>query len=139
MSQSALLRLQNRIYKGAEQTTADVAGSPQGSGITTAQKSNPNVALVNPRGNLPGPVVGSAFHGSPLAQPVPIWFGLIALLVATRYFASKAGEASEYASIRIGFYNIVVITLSAVVGINLGKWVFGYWKLPGISALWLAT
>jgi hypothetical protein len=111
----------------------------QGAGLSTAQRSNTNALDTESFGAPLGTTIAPSAHGAPWLQPVPVWIAFFALLVAAKYVAEKNGNEGEFSTIRVGFYNIFVIWAVAVLSINLGKWIFGYWRLPGISALALAA
>ena len=75
-------------------------------------------------------------QGSPL-----IWFGVMVILLLGLMFMAKriGGEAREFASIKASFYNVLVISLAAIIGINFFKMVFTKVKVPGLSTLILAA
>lgn len=74
-------------------------------------------------------------EGTPAGSPVAWWFAMGGILIAIKVLAEKSGEEAEFKTIRIGATNIMIITLSAVVGLTLLKWVFGIYKVPGISQI----
>lgn len=86
-------------------------------------------------GNDGGQLVSqtAGMEGTPSGSPVAAWFGLVALVVIMKLIAEKNGEEAEFKTVRIGATNIAIITISAIVGMTLLKWVFGIYKVPGIS------
>ncbi len=80
-----------------------------------------------------GEVAQAAAVGS-MGNPL-IWFvTFLVLLFALMFIAKRFGsEASEFASIKLSFYNLVVIAFAAMIGINLFKMVFNRFKVPGLT------
>jgi hypothetical protein len=113
---------------------------PGSGAMTLSSRTNENVltaygedALSN--NSAPGPVVGTQLHGTVGGHAVTWWICIGIVLVVIKFLAEKGGDAGEFKNVRVGFFNIMVITLSAVVGLTLLKWVFGYYTIPGISAV----
>jgi hypothetical protein len=67
------------------------------------------------------------------------WLFLILALVGLMFLARHLGEASEFASIKMSVYNVVIISLAAIIGINFFKLVFTKFPVPGLSTLALAS
>lgn len=109
----------------------------QGAGPSTEQKGNPNVVDADVDFSLPKKVVAPDAHAAPWAQPVPVWIAIVALLFIAKYFIEKGGSKDEY--MRIGFGNLGLFFIIWVIVANVSKWVFGYWRIPGISSLVLAA
>jgi hypothetical protein len=84
-------------------------------------------------GDLIGPTMG--MEGTAAGSPVAWWFALGGTLIALKLIAEKNGDASEFKTIRVGASNILIITLSSIVGLTLLKWVFGIYKIPGLSQI----
>jgi hypothetical protein len=110
-----------------------------GEGVSTSQRANVNVLNDEAAFNPIGSTIAPEAHGAPWAQPVPVWLALVGLLIILKYVEEKNGQASDFASIRVGFSNFLKIWIIAVVSLNLGHWIFGYWRVPGISTLVLAA
>jgi len=111
----------------------------QGAGVSTEQRAVANVVDNDTKWGLPGTIVAPEMHSAPFAQPVPVWIAIAVLLVVAKFAAEKKGDASDFSSIRLGTWNVVMITTVAILGINVAKWIFGYWRIPGISPLVLAS
>ncbi len=100
------------------ETAADVATGPLGIGVSvrqtarTAQETAPAVPLGNP---LAGLVV----------------FG--ALVVAIMLVAQRYGEAGEFANLRASAYNVLLVSLIAVAGIPVWKFLLARFRVPGVS------
>jgi hypothetical protein len=71
-------------------------------------------------GNTSSPLVGAMVMGG--------------LLVGLTYLANHVGEEKEFGHIGPGFYNALVISLAAVVGIPIWKQVFTLVPVPGVSS-----
>lgn len=96
------------IYPNAGRNTAETANQ----GTATRE------AMTNPGPNVMG--VANAPSAAPLqGNPAGIVVALLVVLVALRFFRSRAGENNE--GITPTFYNIMVITLSAILGSILLK------------------
>jgi hypothetical protein len=81
-------------------------------------------------GNGGGGVLGNGVLGRPLSW----WFLLAVLLVALMWTAQRFGNLGEdFKSVRLSVYNIVVITLAAMVGFGAFKVIFGRFQIPGLS------
>jgi hypothetical protein len=80
--------------------------------------------------------VAAAVGGS--GNPLLAWGLLIVLLFALMFVAKRVGsEQSEFASIKMSFYNVLVISLAAVIGINFFKLIFTKFPVPGVSTIFL--
>jgi len=77
----------------------------------------------------------AGLEGTPGGSPVAWWFGMIALIVILKFVAEKNGEEGDFKNIRVGASNIAIITVSAVIGLTLLKWVTGIYKIPGLSQI----
>jgi hypothetical protein len=111
--------------------TPYTAGRPNGGG-------GPNISAMvgggggpnGPRVGLAGPIVGNGVMGRPLAW----WFLLVVMLVALMWFAQRFGTVGEdFKNIRMSVYNVVVITLAAMIGFGAFKVIFGRFRIPGLS------
>ena len=101
--------------------TAGGFGSEVGAG-RVAQGGNGN-------GNG-GRIVGNGVLGKPLSW----WFLLTVLLFGLMFTAQRFGTVGEdFKSIRMSIYNIVVITLAAMIGFGAFKVIFGRIQIPGLS------
>jgi hypothetical protein len=129
-----------------------------------AYSTGPTINTLNARNvypTFPGATVGgtasamSGYSGSEMAYPddvsdVPdaimndqtdpatsaaFWVALAALMVGLMFTARKLGQESEFSNLRLSTYNIVVISLAAIVGISFWKVVFAKIQVPGLSRL----
>lgn len=85
----------------------------------------------------PGPGTsggGDTGNGSMTGRPLTWWFVLVILLVALMWTAQRFGsEAEQFKSVKLSLYNIIVISLAAMVGFGLFKAIFGRFQVPGLS------
>jgi hypothetical protein len=98
------------------ETAADLATGPWGAAL-----SRPTQAEEAAR-------VGA--QGHPLAGLVV--FGV--LVAAIMYLAQHLGEPEEFRNIRASAYNVLLISLIAVAGIPVWKFLFTRVQVPGVSA-----
>lgn len=108
-----------------------------GSGISTATETSPQ-AVAADAGVFQGMTVGAAMQGTAAGHPVTWWFAIIALVIGLKFAAEAAGEENEFHSLRVGILNTVIVTIMAIIGIAFAKWVFGFYKVPGLSTLILS-
>jgi hypothetical protein len=85
-----------------------------GAGVSTSQLQNPNVSLKSSKQNN-----APAWQQSPGA-----WVMLLVLLVVCKLIAERAGKESEFATVRIGLENWLLVGLMAATFIYAGKMVF---------------
>ena len=86
----------------------------------------------------PGPGPGMAGGGTGgngvVGRPLTWWLVLVVLLVALMWTAQRFGsEAEQFKSIRLSLYNILVISLAAMIGFGVFKAIFGRFQVPGLS------
>ena len=122
-------------------TMRSVYPTAPGSSLGSAGSSStpPVQGSVNPGSgkNPPSQVATAAMVGAS-GNPLLAWVMLIVLLFALMFIAKRVGsEASEFASIKMSFYNVVVISLAAVIGINFFKMIFTKFPIPGVSTIFL--
>lgn len=92
-----------------------------GEGTSTSQLQNPNISLAANR-------AGSGISGPALLQSPLMVAIIIALLVGVKLTTEKAGERSEFSTVRIGLENLFI------VGTMAALWIFG----NRIAAVWFS-
>jgi hypothetical protein len=67
----------------------------------------------------------------------PLWFyaGLIAILGAWKFIGEHENSNINPAHLHIGGYNLVGVTVTAIVGIVLLKMLVNRWQVPGLTQL----
>lgn len=141
MSLSALQAWTNQGSQRGSPKGGDTT-SPQGQGTMTAALSNAGVATAvgGSLNNPPGPVMLPNLHGLAAFEPVPVWIALVVVYFVLHYAQRHRGVGTaDIAGRRLSVRNIGITTLEALIGFTFLKWVFGYWKFPGISPLVLAA
>jgi hypothetical protein len=100
----------------------------------------------------------SSFPGAPVAEdkaaaggnPDPNMIGgstsilaagltFVALLLVLMFVGHQLDGKEEFKNIKVSFYNVIVISLTAVVGIPLMKFLFGKVPIPAIKNWVLAV
>lgn len=75
---------------------------------------------------------------NPNSKPLLTWGALIGLLIVLMYSAQKFGSSdqkSDFANIKLSAFNVIVIALSAVIGITFLRLIFTRFYVPGVSEL----
>jgi hypothetical protein len=80
--------------------------------------------------NAPGGKMGK---GGVASSPLTWVFILAVFAAGIMFTAHKTGKSEEFASIRASGYNIMLITLTAIVGILILKVIAGKVNVPGLS------
>lgn len=100
----------------------------------------------------------SSFPGSPVSEdkqaaggtPEPNMIGgstsifaagltFVALLLVLMFVGHQLDGKEEFKNIKVSFYNVIVISLAAIVGIPLMKWLFSRIPIPAIKNWVLAV
>lgn len=85
----------------------------------------------------PGAAAGAAT--TPQGGGVKGWIVLVVLYLVLSFVAKKAGQAEEFKNIRLSAYNVLTITLAAILGITLLKVAVTKVPIPGVTPLILAA
>lgn len=108
-------------------------GNP-GTGLTASSQTNDVVLSAENQSNSDGgSIVAPSLHGTVGGEPVAWWLTLIVLFIGIKFIAERGGDGSQFANVKIGFWNMLTITFAAIIGITFLKWVFGIYKVPGLS------
>lgn len=118
--------------------------SPYAGGQTLSQQAsstNPSIAFNTAKQTRTveenNPVVNASEVGKK-GSPFIVWMVLAILLVAGGLFAQGFGDKSEFGDVRLSFYNVVMITLVAIVGLSGAKFLVTRFPIPGLSSVVLA-
>lgn len=113
--------------RGSSVGTRASAFTPYTAGRFTGAEDNP----VTDQAGVGG---GNGGMGGVIGKPLSWWFVLVALLVALMWTAQRYGSEGEaFKNVRLSVYNIVVISLAAMIGFGAFKVIFGRFKVPGLS------
>lgn len=83
-----------------------------------------------PTGPGAGPIAGGGLMG----QPFSWWVVLVGLLVGLMFVAQRfGGQADDFKTIRLSIYNIVIISIAAMIGTGFAKIVFTRYRVRGLS------
>lgn len=118
---------------------AHAADFNPGAGVSTPAATSPNVIANEASLANPGTNVAPGLSGTAAGHPVSWYFGILVILVILKYVSEAAGDKGEFKDVKIGFLNIVTITFSAILGLIFLKWVFGMFRVPGLSDIVLAA
>lgn len=69
------------------------------------------------------------------ANPVTIFFALVALIVLAMWGAHKVGDEGDYKNIRLSAYNFLFIGLVAAIGLFFWRTFFTKFPVPGITTI----
>ena len=75
---------------------------------------------------------------NPNSKPLLTWIALIGLLIVLMFSAQRFGSSdqrADFANIKLSAFNVIVIALSAVIGITFLRLVFTRFYIPGVSEL----
>lgn len=103
-------------------------------GLNTLTGAGNDAGILGPG---PGPGMSDGDDQAPaglVGRPLTWWFVLAILLVALMWTAQRFGsEAEQFKSVKLSLYNVLVISLAALVGFGVFKAVFGRFQVPGLS------
>lgn len=95
---------------------------------------------------VPDPTTGGATPTVSAGSPVQMsgntvywWLGALALLGLLVFVARKVGGPDEFRNIRPSVYNVLTITLTAIIGIVGLKVLAAKFRIPGASDIILAV
>ena len=118
------------LYRGA-------GGSPTLSTSATAGATRPGVDEGG-EGGVP-PELAGAFASIAVSRPIYGFLVLAGMLVLLGFAARKYGTVEEFRDVRLSVYNVLIISLAAIIGINFWKIVFTKFPVPHITPVILAT
>lgn len=131
-----------QLYPEAGGATVGVAASPlspyafgtrggSSSPANTLVDSGRGSAIVAGTAAQTGAAAGAV---SATSHPITWLFVLAILLVALMWVAERFGsEKADFKNLKLSAYNIIVISLAAIIGINVFKAAFGRFHLDGLS------
>jgi hypothetical protein len=57
----------------------------------------------------------------------------IGLIVGLAFLARKIGEETEFRNVRVSPFNVMIISLAAIIGVPVWKYAFTKFPIPGVS------
>jgi hypothetical protein len=131
-------------YLSNDVLTNDMYPSAIGMGSTGLMATNPTSRFSSPTS-----ASTTSQNASPVENALAVgagghagvwWIALVGLLVGLMYFAQHYdGGEGNYSNLRLSAYNILTITLAAIIGINLFKITFTKFPVPGLSTVVMAA
>lgn len=119
----------SNLYPGARGATVAQAGSENNPGNTNDMTDS--VALTPIEANF-----ASMLRDNPLWA----WIGLVVLLFAGMWIATRFRGTAMAANLKFSIYNIIAVVVLGIVGGAIAKVAAARWKLPfGISTIILAS
>lgn len=130
--------MRNLFNEDVNNSTAVKNVYPTANGPTTgvrASAATPYAAALTSQTSQAGTDSDGAIvtKGAFLGQPFTWWGLLFAMLLGLMFVARKLGSDDEFRNIRLSAYNVIVISLAAIVGIAFFKVVFSRFRVPGLS------
>lgn len=96
--------------------------------------TSPQSAVIGPDGAISAAEnADSLTSGGLLGQPLAWWALLLGLLYAVRFAGTKLGSGEEFKNLKVSVFNIVTVSLMAVVGIGFLKVLLNRFKVPGLT------
>jgi hypothetical protein len=113
---------------------ADASANPGGPGLTTSARTNQSALAAAGEDEFAGTVVAPQAHGTAAGHVIPWWLALIVAIVVWK-FLEERGDHSALSELKIGVSNVIKVTVMAIIGLTLAKWIFGVYVVPGLSAV----
>lgn len=113
---------------------------PAALGVTTGQSAGANnqsaipaTGVANATGGGESSEVAKAISIGGQASPVIGALVFIALIVGLSFLAKHVGEETEFRNIRVSPFNILIVSLAAIIGVPVWKYAFTKLPIPGVS------
>lgn len=122
-------------------TIADVFGPRAGGTPTTSVRATAGASprSPSPTGEAISGDLGRAFTVAAASNPLYGFVVLAVLLVALSLLSQRVGTQEEFRNIRLSVFNVVVISLAAMIGILFWKVLFTRFPVPHITPAVLAV
>lgn len=101
----------------------------QAAGGSSLVTTGPTSGAAQPAG------AASAAPTGVFGQPLAWWVTLIVMFVVLGYVGRKAGNEAEFANVKLSAYNVLMITLAAIIGIVGLKALLAKVPIPGLSTV----
>lgn len=118
------------VYPTAPGGTLGTAAGP-----STAVSTSPLALAASSAAAGSGAVAATPTMSGVIGQPLTWWATIVALFIVLGFVAKRAGNAGEFSNVKLSAYNILMITLAAIIGITSLKVIFTKWAVPGITPL----
>lgn len=107
-------------------------------GTSNNQTSMPTQSATVSGGATASPEIENSLQIGGQANPVFGALVFIALIVLLSFAAKRFGSVEEFRNIKASPYNVLIISMAAIIGMPVWKYVFTKFPLPGIST-WVAS
>lgn len=126
---------------------SSIASLGIGGSAASSFSDQPSVAIVGQGGMNQAAAVGGstdahtqrAIAVAGTGKPLPWWIALTVLLFGLMFLAKKLGTEKDFSNIKLSVYNVLIISLAAIVGMSFWKVLFTRIPVPGLSAIVLAA
>ncbi len=127
------VNLRNVYGTAAGHTTGQVAGAANQS---AGMSRNASVGAVPTTGG--DSAANSALAVGGQANPVIGGIVFLVLIVGLAFVAKRIGTVDEFKNIRVSPYNVLIVSMAAIIGMPIWKWAFTRFPVPGVST-WVAS
>ncbi len=122
-------------------TVQDVFGPRAGGSPTTSVRATSGATPKSPgpTGEAMTGDLGRAFTVAASSNPLYGFVVLAVMLVGLALLAQRVGTQEEFRNVRLSVFNVVVISLAAIIGILFWKVLFTKFPVPHITPAILAV
>lgn len=121
-------------YPTAVGHTVGVAGSANNQ-TAASQGAAPSSEMMS---NADHPEVARSLSIGGQANPVLGGLVFLALIVGLSLLAKRVGTADDFRNIRVSPYNVLIVSMAAIIGMPVWKYIFTKFPIPGVST-WVAS
>jgi hypothetical protein len=126
----------NAFTQRTSNVPATHTGGQTVSGTYTQNNKQNGDSPKDPANNQVAHSVNTGAKGNSLAT----WFVMVVMLFGLMYGARKLGtDDNKFANIKLSAYNVLTISLAAIIGITFWKMVFTKFPVAGVSTVVLAV
>lgn len=118
---------------------------PAALGVTVGQSGGANnqsaphrINGATPSGEGASDEVSQSLSIGGQASPVIGALVFIGLIIGLAFVAKRVGSVEEFKNIRVSPFNVLIISLAAIIGIPVWKFAFTKFPIPGVST-WVQT
>jgi hypothetical protein len=97
----------------------------------SGMSSFPGSPVIEDKGAAPGTPDPNSLGGSPSILIAGLTF--VGLLLVLMFVGHQLDGEENFKNIRVSFYNVIVVSLAAIVGIPLMKYLFGKVPIPSLK------
>lgn len=120
---TALGNTTGQVGTSANQTAMPVTGGMNAGAVPTNQGDAAQSQALTVGGQA-NPVIGAVVF--------------LALIVGLGFLAKRIGSVDDFKNIKVSPFNVLIISLAAIIGMPIWKWTFTRFPVPGVST-WVAS